>query len=122
MEKENKFVVRNTPIYVLADNIISSLGFDTASNIEQIHAEKSQMARHDDVQVYPTPFWASRVDATVLEQKITTLEKPQNYSKLEQLFLLSINEILSNAIIDITKANTLINFCFNQRKYRLTGA
>jgi len=97
-----------TKIYIIADNIISSLGFDTQQNIEKIAAMKTGVSCHFDTQIYPTPVWISKVDNQDLSTASKQLCQPQKYTRLEQLFLLSITDALQQSSIDIVSKETLI--------------
>ncbi|BDS15635.1 beta-ketoacyl synthase N-terminal-like domain-containing protein [Aureispira anguillae] len=97
-----------TPIYIIADNIISSLGFTTKANVEQIALEQTGVQCHNDFSIYPNPIWVSKIETAALSNASQQLEKPQNYSKLEQLFLLSILEAAKATEIDLSQEDTLI--------------
>ncbi len=100
--------MKKKPIYIIADHIISSLGENTASNIAQIAQEKSCIKEHHAPSIYPHFFWASRLAPSTFEQASNRLEQPKNYTRLEQLFLWSINEVLEESKIDIKAKDTLI--------------
>ncbi len=97
-------------VHILADNIISSLGFDTAANIEKISAEQTGIQQQQDAALYPTPFWASKVDKTAFAKHQENITNAAAYSFLEQLFILSIQNILQQVDIDITQPDTLFIF------------
>jgi len=101
-----EFDLKHPNIYIAADNIISSLGFDTATNIQKIAAEQTGINRIEDNRIYPTPFWASKVDEQVLQKRFNAIGDNDQYSKLEQLFILSIQQVLDQAAIDIQDQRT----------------
>lgn len=96
-------------VYIIADNIITSLGFDTKSNLEKIALEQTGVACHNDNTIYPTPVWISKVNnellATSAEKK---LRNASNYTRLEQLFLLSIQDTLAQTKVDLSSKDSLI--------------
>lgn len=96
------------PIYITADNIISSLGFSTKANLEKIALEQTGIQCHDDPSIYPSPVWVSRVDEAALTLAIQQLDNAEQYTKLEQLFLLSILDVCQDPSIDIKSKDTLI--------------
>ena len=96
------------PIYIAADNIISSLGFTTQANIDKIAAEQTGVQQLNDETIYPTPIWVSKVDEQAWSDALSKIKAPQNYTRLEQLFLLSIIETLEQHPIDVTSPDTLI--------------
>ncbi len=97
-----------TPIYSIADNIITALGFDTASNIRQIAKGNTGVSCWDDPTIYPHPVWVSKIKNTQLRQAIQSLHNATEYTSLEQLFILSIRDCLQQCSIDIRQKDTLI--------------
>lgn len=95
-------------IYLIADNIISSLGFDTQENLKKIAAMQTGVSCHFDTQIYPTPVWISKVDDQALSKATEQLCQPQKYTRLEQLFLLSISDALRQSSVDMKSKDTLI--------------
>lgn len=101
--------MKKTPIYIIADNIISSLGFTTKANWKKIVAEQTGVTCHHDPSIYPTPVWISKIQEDILATKAAQqLQSAAQYSKLEQLFLLSILDATSNVSVDLTAEDTLI--------------
>jgi len=100
--------MKQTTIYITADNIISSLGFTTKTNWENIVAEQTGVECHHDLSIYPTPVWISKIKEEALKNASKDLENPTQYSKLEQLFLLSIKDVVETAKINPSAADTLI--------------
>lgn len=98
----------STPIYIAADNIISSLGWTTAENLEQIAQEKTGIQCFSDGENYPTPIWVSKVQENLHRAAIQQLENAAAYTRLEQLFLLSIIEASQQLNLDLSNAKTLI--------------
>lgn len=97
-----------TPIYIAADNIISSLGFTTSANIAAISTETTGVKCYDDASIYPTPVWVSKVDDHNFNEVLNTIKNPTQYSRLEQLFLLSINDAAEQIQLDLSNQRTLI--------------
>lgn len=100
--------MKQTTIYITADNIISSLGFTTEANWKNIVSEQTGVECHHDTSIYPSPVWISKIKEETLKQASETLQSPTKYSKLEQLFLLSIKDVLEHSTIDISAKDTLI--------------
>ena len=96
------------PVYIIADNIITPLGFNTRTNIDKIAAGKTGVQCHDDTTIYPTPVWVSKISAVALSAAAATLSTPEKYTKLEQMFLLSVGEAIQQTSVDITSKETLI--------------
>jgi 3-oxoacyl-[acyl-carrier-protein] synthase-1 len=90
------------PVYVISENIISSLGFTTDENIEAIKAGKTGIELHRDNTISPLPFWASMINRNRLNQKFSEKADPTKYTVFEKLTLTSIVESLKNSNVDIT--------------------
>jgi 3-oxoacyl-[acyl-carrier-protein] synthase-1 len=100
--------MKQPTIYITADNIISSLGFTTKANWENIVAEQTGVECHHDTSIYPSPVWISKIKDETLNLAAKALQNAAQYSKLEQLFLLSIKDVVETTRIDTRAADTLI--------------
>ena len=109
------------PVYIIADNIITSLGFSTQANIDKIAAGQTGVQRHDDTSIYPTPVWVSKISSTSLSSAAATLSAPEKHTKLEQMFLLSIAESVQQTSVDITSNETLIIIASTKGNINLLG-
>mgnify|MGYP006116211443 CR=1 FL=1 len=75
MEEKMEFIIKampRTPIYIISDNIITSLGFSTQANIDKIAAGKTGIQCHNDASVYPSPVWVSKISADNLSAAAAT--------------------------------------------------
>lgn len=91
-------------IYATADNIISSLGFTTQENMRNIRQYQSGIRRIDDTSLFIEPFTGARIDAPRLEQAIQK-HQLQGHYRIEQLFILSLREVIRQSGIDPTDEN-----------------
>ncbi len=96
-------------VFVISDNIISSLGFTTAENIENIKAGKSGIQFHDNKNLSNTPLHASLTDNKRLED-LFSLNTSEKFSRLEKMLILSISDALKESSIDIKSERTLLIF------------
>lgn len=89
----------NLNIYISSDNIISSMGFTTQENIDAIRTYQSGIRVNSDKQIAEQPICAAAIDSARL---ISLVEHHhlEAYTHLEQLFILSIKEMLSHTTID----------------------
>lgn len=87
--------------YLIANNIISSLGFTTQENVQAIKDGRSGVEYLTDKNIYDDPLWAAAIDTERLHSlaKANNLEK---YTKLEQLIILSVKDTIKQTNIDIT--------------------
>ncbi|MCX6279200.1 MAG: beta-ketoacyl synthase N-terminal-like domain-containing protein [Bacteroidetes bacterium] len=103
------------PVYILSDNIITSLGFSTAGNIESVMHNRIGIKTVDDPLLYPFPIAVSLVDTTQLTIKFDELIDlyksimPSNaFTRLEKLFILSIHDALSNRQVNPQDPRTML--------------
>ena len=83
------------PIFIANDNIISPLGFDTATNIHQITKGITGIRQHSDTTILPQPFYASIIDTPVLNSHFEKIGKVKDYTRLEKMMILALNGMLS---------------------------
>lgn len=104
-----------TEVYVASDNIISSLGFTTSENIQNIKNDKTGIKINNDKKVSQSPFYSSVVNWPDLLSKFDEFEKQNNrkrnseeYTRFEKMVLLSINKALKDSKADIRDKKTLL--------------
>ena len=85
-------------IYSVADNIISPLGFDTSQNFNQAMNSLSGISLIEDDVLSPTPFYGA---------KIYGLERISGYTKLESVFIKSIENTLAQ-VKEFDKSRTVL--------------
>lgn len=102
-------------VYIIADNIISSLGFSTAENIQGIRNEESGIKVISDSLLSPHPLPLSQVDTRMLNHQFSQLlaEKgkesiPDAFTRLEKLFILSIHNALSTISLNLRSERILL--------------
>jgi 3-oxoacyl-[acyl-carrier-protein] synthase-1 len=94
--------------YIAGDNIITSLGFNTAANFEKISGGITGVHiahRHD---LYPEEFPASLVDKSLLNSEANEKGIDKTYTRFEQLIILSVTEAVSRLNLDLTSQKTLL--------------
>jgi len=93
----------------VSSNIISSLGFSTEENFQNLLHADVGIQTIDDPLLYPAPFLAARIHQAKLEE--CWIETNQNVvaaTRLEKMLILSITEALSKTKIDISSSRTAI--------------
>lgn len=95
-------------IYCLADNLTTALGFTTADNLVQLAAEQTGVRQHDLPALYPSPVWISKIDPIEEEKYTAPLNQSNNYTRLEKLFIWSIQEAAQQLSLDLSNKNTLL--------------
>ncbi|PIP54228.1 MAG: beta-ketoacyl synthase [Bacteroidetes bacterium CG23_combo_of_CG06-09_8_20_14_all_32_9] len=94
--------------YFIADNIISSLGFNTAENIAAIEKQISGITLIYNVQLSAQSFYGSQVNSERLKNEFQKHADPNEFTRFEQFCIISISDALKNSKIDITNRNTLL--------------
>ena len=94
-------------VYIISDNIISSLGFTTTENMKQMLAGETGIRQWEDQSLSPVPFWASRVDDIRLRNSFSQYADPNDFSRFEQMVVCSVKDALSHTSLDISDKKTL---------------
>ena len=102
-------------VYIVQDNIISSLGFTTSENMQQI--EKGRIGfriTHDDT-LFPNTIPISLVETETLEESFQMIldlydvdAGPETYTRMEKLFVVSIQRTLHSLPYDFKGKKTLL--------------
>lgn len=95
-------------IYCLADNLTTALGFTTAENLTQMAAEQTGVQEHHLSELHHQPVWVSKIDPTLEAFHTSKLRQPESYTRLEKLFIWSIQEAAEQLALDLSKRDTLI--------------
>lgn len=120
-------------IYVLADNMMSALGFSTQEHINQLLKGTVGIQQHHKPTWYHPHFNAALIDEKQWANKWEAMDikKTNSYSRLEQLFIMSIQDALTTTSINVqsedvglviasTKGNIeLIGSAANEAKQKL---
>ncbi|MDD3151798.1 MAG: beta-ketoacyl synthase N-terminal-like domain-containing protein [Bacteroidales bacterium] len=99
-------------MYILGDNIISSLGFSTAENYEAVCFGRSGLRYYSDKFDLPEPFYSSLIDEDKLNDAFTALSSVsvEKYTRLEKMAILSAFSAISAAGIDAAAEDVLFIF------------
>jgi 3-oxoacyl-[acyl-carrier-protein] synthase-1 len=90
-------------IFVVADNILSPLGKTSAENFAQLKNNASGVKQHNDETLSPTPFFASLFDKDQI-----FIDADNNYTKFEQLLIVSITDALKISGINSQSKSTVL--------------
>ncbi|HEX8515865.1 MAG TPA: beta-ketoacyl synthase N-terminal-like domain-containing protein, partial [Bacteroidia bacterium] len=95
--------------YIIADNIISPLGFTSAENFDNLTQMRTGVRKISGSALSAEPVCAAVIDQSGLESQFKKLPGVNSYPRLEQLFILSITDVLKQQpSVDITSPRTLI--------------
>ncbi len=94
--------------YITADNIISPLGFTSSENFEKLKKMQTGVQRFENSALSREPFSAAIIDSQKINSEFQKLNPKQEYTRLEKLVILSIqNALKQNSNIDIVSKKTL---------------
>ncbi len=94
--------------YFIADNIISSLGFNTEENLCAIEKQTTGISLIENKELSDNPFYASIIDADKLNNEFSKISDNNDFTQFEKLCILSITDALRNTNIDNNADDTLL--------------
>jgi 3-oxoacyl-[acyl-carrier-protein] synthase-1 len=92
--------------YITHHNIISSLGFTSEANFDQLVQEKSGIKKYK--RENNEAYFSSKVDQEKVNSEFKKIGDIELYTTLEKMMILSVNSILSSSNYKITKRTGLI--------------
>ncbi len=95
-------------VFVSYNNIISALGFSSESVVAEISNETSGVHRVEDITLLSTPFYASLIDNTKLDNEFNAIQTSEVYTRLEQLMILSLQKTMKHANVNLNDRVGLI--------------
>jgi 3-oxoacyl-[acyl-carrier-protein] synthase-1 len=97
-------------IYTIADNIISSLGFTSNENFDNLKQSKSGIHISTDPKITQVPMPCSQIDSERLNTEFSKIGDPDQFTRLEKLMILSITDCIKQSGIDPAQDDTLFVF------------
>src|SRR5438445_11996299 len=96
--------MRETDVFVVADNVLSPLGKTTSENFVQLRKNISGVKQHRHPEISARPFYASLFDKddTFINHTGT------DYTKFEQLLIASITDALKDSGINVSDKKTIV--------------
>ena len=91
-------------VYFTGNNIITSLGFTSEESFGHLKSGFTGIRPLNDPAIYPEPFIASLVN----REKINHLLPNNNFTLLEKMMILSIEDALKDSVIDVASDKTVI--------------
>lgn len=92
--------------YITYHHIISSLGFDSVTNFENLKAQKSGIEKRQ--RENGESFYSSIVDKEKVDIAFSNIGEVDSFTTLEKMMILSVQDILSNSKLKITDKTGLI--------------
>ena len=96
--------------FILAENIVSPLGFTAEENFKNLIANHSGVRTLNDPAFIPVPFSGAQVDHSALENEFLKLNATGKYTRVEKLMLLSVSDAMKLSGIDAASSDTLFIF------------
>ncbi len=94
--------------FVSYNNILSSLGFDSETVVENISKGISGLAKFDDASLLPEPFCASMISSEKVKNEFNKIGDASTFTKLEQMMLLSLKNVVDASKIPLNENVGLI--------------
>lgn len=95
-------------IYLSYNNIISGLGFNSETVVENIVKGLTGLQRYEDASMLPEPFCASLISSEEIKNKFDKIADSSNYTKLEQMLILSLKNVFDASKIHLDERVGLI--------------
>ncbi|WP_456439644.1 beta-ketoacyl-[acyl-carrier-protein] synthase family protein [Psychroserpens sp.] len=97
-----------TEVHLSHNNLISSLGFDSETVVNNIHNQVSGLQLIDDKSLFSQPFCSSIINQKTLSNNFDSLGTEGNFTRLEKMMLTSLNNVIQASKIPLTKKVGLI--------------
>jgi 3-oxoacyl-[acyl-carrier-protein] synthase-1 len=94
--------------YVSYNNIVSSLGFDSETVIENIQNEVSGLKLIVNKNVLPEPFYSALINSEKLEEAFQKLQPKKEHTRLEKMMLTSLNNVIKASNVELNERVGLI--------------
>lgn len=95
-------------VYLSHNNIVSSLGFDSISVIDNIEKGNCGLSIYNDKKVLHVPFCSSRINQEALQKKYSNLASPTEHTRMEKMMLVSLSDTISKSKLKLGKRVGLI--------------
>jgi 3-oxoacyl-[acyl-carrier-protein] synthase-1 len=109
MEKEgwtNKMKMKE--VFITESNCISPIGFDVASNVENIVNGFSGIQLHDNPRLMDRPFYASVIDNSNLEKAFSEISNSDTATRLEKMMIVALDPVIRKSGTSLTERTGLI--------------
>jgi len=95
-------------VFATYNNIISALGFDTNTNIENISKEISGIKKINDKHLLQQPFFSSLIDTDRLDASFKKIGDPIKYTRLEKMMILSLSDVINQSQVPLDHKTGLV--------------
>lgn len=96
------------PVYAIATNITSSLGFDIKAHWAAVINGNTGIKQHTDAALSNASFWGAKLDASQWQYILANTKTSTPFSPFEQLALFSAKQALRDCNQDLLPEDTLV--------------
>ena len=93
--------------FIIGENIISPLGFTAEENFRNISATISGVKTIHDPRFIPQAFSGAEIKKNEVENKFSALHADENFTRLEKMIILSVNDAISRSGIQTSSPDVL---------------
>ena len=94
--------------YLSYNNIVSSIGFDSPTVVQNIRKGVSGITLIEDKNLFPTPLYASVINSNSISEAFELLGPNDDYTRLEQMMIISLGKTLKKSGVKLTDRVGLI--------------
>lgn len=94
--------------FISYNNILSSLGFDSETVVENISKGISGLEKQEDASLLPEPFCASMVSSEKVRNEFNKIADASKFTKLEQMLILSLKKVIDTSNIPLNESVGLL--------------
>jgi 3-oxoacyl-[acyl-carrier-protein] synthase-1 len=111
-----------TPIYLCADNILTSLGLSTQENMSALYNQVSGIKYYEKLPISQLPICTSLINQHKLEEAFQKIGAQGIFTRLEKMLLVSASNALRHADIPADSNDTLFLFSTTKGNINLLEA
>jgi 3-oxoacyl-[acyl-carrier-protein] synthase-1 len=94
-------------VFIGPTNIISPLGYTTRENFDALLQDKMGV-KQQHFSFSEAPFCCSKLDDTLIEEHFSTLSSSTEYTQLEKMCILSIQDVVSQSGVNLKDKESLL--------------
>ncbi len=94
--------------FISYNNILSSLGFDSETVVENISKGISGLEKKEDSSLLPEPFCASLISSEKIKEEFYKIGDASMFTRLEQMLILSLKNVIDASNISLNEKVGLI--------------
>ncbi len=107
--------------YILSSNIISSLGFTSEENFQNLKNNISGIDLVDNQAYSPTSFYSSCINKAKIVNQFEAIAKTEQFTMIEKALIISCKDALSKTEVDPSNEKTIFIFSTTKGNIELLG-